>query len=200
MKLSLIKAVLAVGVFALAGQASAQTCSPAGQYNGFPPNWSFYDHVRNGFGSSLNCWTYSPNGVSVTSGTCGLSSTQGITFDGYSLTLSQSFAVDASTGAGNGGTNWDFIYELDFDDPHNDGAWNWIEAEVWAVTPSGRTLVAYDFFSGADGDLTCSRRSINFNANMEGKTVEIIFQSKQGYSDVTTKVRHIQLWQNKQLY
>ncbi|HYH05430.1 MAG TPA: hypothetical protein VEK11_00065 [Thermoanaerobaculia bacterium] len=200
MKLSLSTLFIAVGVFFLAGQAAAQTCTPPGQYNGFPPNWSFYNHVRNGHGTSLDCWTYSPNGVSITSGTCGFSSTQGITFDGYSLTLSQSFGVDVDTGAGNGGTNWDFSYELDFDDPHNDQAWNWIEAQVWAVTPSGRTLVASDFYHGGNADVTCTQRNVNFNANMEDKTVEIIFKSKQGYTDVITKVRHIQLWQNKQLY
>jgi hypothetical protein len=200
MKLSISTLFLAVGVFFLAGQASAQTCTAAGQYYGYPPNWSFYDHVRNGSGTSLNCWTYSSSGVSITSGTCGLSSTQGITFAGFARQISQSFTVDVDTGAGNGGTNWDFVYELDFDDPNNDAAWDKVEAEVWASDGNSNTLVAWDSFNGGSGDVTCSRRTINFNANMEDKTVTIIFKGTRGYTNVVEKVRNIQLWQNKQLY
>ena len=106
--------LLATALLVWCASASAQTCNFVNDhYYWFGGN--SYNHVLNGYGTSLNCWsTPSTLGtVSITSGTCGLSSTQGFTFAGWSPTLEQTF----QTGSGNSGTTWSLQYELDFNDP-----------------------------------------------------------------------------------
>lgn len=191
MKLSLTAMVLGAALVFGAVDLSA-ACAPTGSY--YDNGYHFYQHIRKD-GAQLDCWTYSPTGVSNWSGSCGLSAATGIQFTGWTQQISQSFAIDSSTGAGNGGTYWELDYELDFDDPNNDGTWNKVTAEVWAQDGGGSTLLATHTFSGADGDVTCHSRVLTFSGNYEGKTMLVIIKSSRGYSNVVQRVRDINLWQ-----
>lgn len=191
MKLSLSAAVLAVVILLSAGDAAA-ACAPGPSW--YDNGYSFYQHLRRD-SSPLDCWTYSATGVTTESTYCGLSPANGVKFTGWTQQISQQFTIDSAGGAGNYGTNWELVYELDFDDPYNSSAWNRIEAEVYVIDSGGSTLVAWNTFTGADGDVTCSRRSTTFSGNYEGKDMLVIIKSKRGWSDVVQRVRNMALIQ-----
>lgn len=174
-----------------AADASA-ACAPGPSW--FDNGYSFYQHLRRDSGI-LDCWTYSATGVTTESTYCGLSPANGIKFTGWTQQISQEFAINYANGEGNGGDSWELVYELDFDDPYNSSQWNRIEAEVYVFDNNGSTLVASNTFTGADGDVTCSRRSVTFSGDYDGKSMRVIIKSKRGWNDVVQRVRNIALIQ-----
>lgn len=191
MKLSLSALVLAVLVLFSAPEARAACAAgPSWPDNGY---W-FYQHLFHDT-NQLDCWTYSPTGVSNWSGSCGLSAATGIQFTGWSQQISQSVSINSAGGQGNGGTNWELAYELDFDDPNNDGTWNKVIAEVWYQDGGGTTFITSHSFTGADGDVSCFGRSLPFTGNYEGKNLIVIIKSSRGYANVVQRVRNINLTQ-----
>lgn len=182
--------LLAAVVLVWSASASAQTCNFShDHYYWFGGN--DYNHVLNGYGTSLDCWTTpsSLGTVSITSGTCGFSSTQGFTFSGWTPTLEQSF----STGSGNSGTTWSLGYELDFDDPNNNpNSVSFIQVLVYA----DNVLVASDSYSSANADVMCSPRSVTINSNLSNKSVRVTVQARTYYSNVLIRVRGVGLWQH----
>jgi hypothetical protein len=188
MKGSVFGLLLVAAMLAWTAPANAQ-CST---HNTYSTGWNFYyDHIVNGYGTSLNCWTYGSLGtVSITSGSCGLSSTQGFTYSGYAATMTQSFTVSSSDAYAGSAV---LSYELDFDDPHNDSGGNWIDVLVYA----DNSLVAFDTYDGGDPDINCTPRSINLSASaIEGKSVSVTFQARTSYSDVLIRTRGLALWQD----
>jgi hypothetical protein len=176
-----------VAVLVWSVSADAQTCSVHDHYYWFGGN--DYNHVVNGYGTSLDCWSTpsSLGTVSITNGTCGFSSTQGFTFSGWSPTLEQSF----STGSGNNGTTWSLGYELDFDDPNNSTS-NFIDVYVYA----DNTLVAFDTYDGSDPDVMCSPRSMSINTSLANKSVRVSIVARTYHTNVLIRVRGVGLWQH----
>jgi hypothetical protein len=148
-----------------------------------------YNHVLNGYGTSLDCWSTpsSLGTVSITSGSCGFSSTQGFTFSGWSPALEQTF----STGSGNSGATWSLQYELDFDDPNNSSA-SFINVLVYA----DNQLVAYDAYDGSNTDVMCSPRTININSSLSNKSVLVRVVARTYYTNVLIRIRGVGLWQH----
>ena len=180
--------LLAAVVLVWSASANAQTCNFSNDhYYWFGGN--DYNHVLNGYGTSLDCWsTPSTLGtVSITSGTCGFSSTQGFTFSGWSPTLEQTF----QTGSGNSGTTWSLSYELDFDDPNNSSS-SFIDVLVYA----DNQLVAYDSYDGSDPDVMCSYRSLAINTSLANKSVRVTVQARTYSTNVLIRIRGLGLWQH----
>lgn len=190
MKFSL-SAVLFAAVVAFSAVDASATCTAGPSWYQYP--YQYYQHLYKD-ASPLDCWTYSPTGVTTESTYCGFTPANGIKFTGWTQQISQDVVVNNSN-SGNSGTNWALSYELDFDDPHDSSSWNRIEAEVWAIDGGGSTLVGWHVFHGGDGDVSCTPRSINFTGNYNGKTMRVIIKSKRGWSDVTQRVRNISLLQ-----
>jgi len=183
MKKLLVLSLLLVGSLA-AVPAQSRTCTPYGTFCLF--GVCYYDHISNGDPTSLSCWT---TGTSLaTISTCGYSQSAFDMF--YGTSVSQ----DITVGAGQTGTTWDFGFYVDFDDPHNDGAYNNILATVYNVTNSA-TIGTWSW-NGANGDLSCSRKDITFSGNYAGKTLRVTFTSHKACSDTYIRVRNIFLDQN----
>lgn len=179
--------LLLLVVVVWSASASAQCNFNNDNYYWFGGN--SYNHVLNGYGTSLNCWsTPSTLGtVSITSGTCGFSSTQGFQFAGWSPTLEQTF----STGSGNSGTTWSLNYELDFYDSTNSSS-NYIDVMVYA----DNQLVAFDSYDGTDPDVTCSSRSVSIGTSLSNKSVRVVAQARTNSTGVLIRIRGVGLWQH----
>ena len=86
-----------------------------------------------------------------------------------------------------------FRYELDFVDPHTDGAWNRFSSQVSDVT-AGRTLGG-EFRSGSSPSLSCSRRSIAMQSpvDLAGHTIQVVFSGSKAYTDTQIHVKAVSL-------
>ena len=178
------RVLLAAVVFVWSVSARAQTCSNVhDHYFWFGGN--DYNHVVEGYGTSLACWSTpsSLGTVSITSSTCG----DGFTFTGWSPTLEQSF----STGSGNSGQTWSLNYELDFDDPNNSS-----ESFIFVYVYADNQLVAYDSYNGNNSDVICSPRAVTINSSLANKSVRVSVQARTAYTNVLIRIRALGLWQH----
>lgn len=161
------------------------------------PGWVFlggfsaYDHVKNGFlQNDGECWSGS---APILNTTCGLSSVTVANFNGY--TTNRERYQDVVVPSANTDTNWELIYELTANDPHNDGWWTSLTAKVLNLTDGG--TVASQTWWGDDGDLTCSQRTLTFQGNYAGKTLRVYFQGRNpSPTDTIIRVSGITLYQN----
>lgn len=151
--------------------------------------WSWnYDWIANGQPTSGNCWNLSNASFVTGTTTCG-TSTNAIAF-AYSGSMSQEFTIPA------GWTQSHFTlnYDLDFIDPHDDGAWNRFTMTVTDLT-TGATLASDSFFGNSGSDLSCAPREKKWTGNLAGHTLRVRMTGSRGYTDTHIRVRRIVLWQ-----
>ncbi|HKO56839.1 MAG TPA: hypothetical protein VJ276_13270 [Thermoanaerobaculia bacterium] len=181
-----MKTTLALLFALLLAPTAFATCSysPRG-YVGF-----YYDHIANGgpVTDDYDCWTPT-NATFTTNSVCG-STIKSYQF-GYAGSISQTVNVPSNMT----GTYFTIAYELQFEDPHNDGTNNELQVSVYDLTTY--TQRASDYYDGSMADVSCSPRSVAFNGtNLAGHTLIVTFSGSTGYSDTIIRVRFISLWQH----
>jgi hypothetical protein len=166
-------------LFSAASPALA-TCTAAG--------WAgqYYNHIANGGPSTDDCWA-PYHAVFSTDYVCG-STVRAYQF-GNAGSISQSITIPANFSA----PNFDFAYESDFVDPHDDGANNSLSVTVRDTTTN--TVLATDFYNGNSADVYCRSRVLSFSGNLAGHTLAVLFSGSTGYSDTIIRVRFVALWQ-----
>lgn len=163
--------------------------SPKGWVVIGPSGSGFYDHIRNGFlKNNGECWD---GEAPISTTTCGLSSANVINFNGYHLNRYQDIEVPVE----NTQTQWELIYSLTANDPHQDGWWTTLEAKVYNMSNNG-SMIASQIWRGNDGTLTCSRRTLSFQGNYAGKKLRVYFRGRNpSPADTVIRVGGITLYQ-----
>ncbi|HEX9986293.1 MAG TPA: hypothetical protein VGF69_23745, partial [Thermoanaerobaculia bacterium] len=148
-----------------------------------------YEHLANGLPNRDECWNpYNATYVTNTT-SCGYY-TDAYEF-GYAGEISQYVTIPSTFTTG----TITLGYYVDFIDPNNDGAWNKFIVTVRDTTTN--TELGWDFFSGYDGDLYCSGRSINLpSGNYAGHTFLVRIQGSKAYSNTYIRVRAMSLVQS----
>lgn len=172
-------------------QVEAQTgCSPEGFYSIGGHN--YYRWLANSEPGNNSCWNAIPSAVVVQTDTCGWTENTWQFY--YGGSISQTFTIPPPKPPNETTPpRFNIQYTLDFIDPNNDPAWNRFEMRVLDTT-TGATL-AYDFFDGSMGDLSCSARNFTWNQDLGGHTIQVRFKGTRGYSNTFIRVRDIYLYQ-----
>jgi hypothetical protein len=180
LKEDIVKRVIVLLAFVLVSSRALATCTAAG--------WSgqYYNHIANGGPIDDDCWD-PYHAVFTTNYVCG-SNVRAYQF-GYAGSISQTVTIPSSFTA----THFDFGYESDFVDPHDDGANNSLSVTVRDMTTN--TLLATDYYSGYSADVYCRTRVLSFSGNLAGHVLSVLFSGSTGYPDTIIRVRFVSLWQ-----
>lgn len=176
---------LLVPTIALANEPNS--CAQAGYA---PIGGARYDYIANGYPYYDSCWYI--NNAAFTTGytSCGFF-TNYWEFN-YAGSLTQTLVIPTSH------TNTKHLtlyYQLDFEDPNHDGAWNRFTASVIDNT-AGRQL-GYEFYSGSSPSLSCSDRMIGMSSpvDLAGHSITVTFHGSRGYTNTHIRIRRIYLLQ-----
>jgi len=181
MKLSRVPALVLLVLTCV--PAAFASCEAAG-YQWYPN----YDQIANGRPSRDECWNPF-NAFYTTQAPSPWGNTNAYEFN-YAGSISQTFVVPADHPQ----THWELAYTLEFNDPHNDGAWNRFSMEVRDMT-TGTALTWYSF-NGAGGDQNWEMHRQGFTTgNIAGHTIRVLFRGSKGYSDTYIRVAGVALWQ-----
>jgi hypothetical protein len=162
-------------------------CSPEGFYSIGGHN--YYRWLANSEPANSLCWNAVQGRVAVVqTNTCGWTENTWEFY--YGGSISQTFTVPPNDFSA---PRFNIQYTLDFIDPNNDPAWNRFEMRVLDLT-TGATL-AYDFFDGSMGDLSCSARNFTWNQDLSNHTIQVRIKGTRGYNNTLIRVRDIYLYQ-----
>jgi len=186
--------VLLVPTIAFANEPDGCPQTGTGRVGPIPP----YDYIANGGPYYDGCWTKSFTDYVIDYDSC--SSFRNYWEFNYAATLTQSLVIPASH---TGTTHLTFNYELDFDDPNHDGAWNRFTVYIRDTTPGAAVLLlGTNTYNGAYPSLYCSKRKIviapvdpttRLPVDLAGHSITISFVGSRAYSNTHIRLKNVML-------